>query len=262
MLSFDSMHNEKTPALQLAKEGSAMKKTLLSICVAAFAAGPALAADLPVKARPMPAPIPVFSWTGFYIGLNIGGKWADVDHTVTNGATTFDFTRDTASSVIGGGQLGYNWQVGAWVFGIEGDIDAQDFNRSRVIGTAIGPFVPGDAFSLESRWQASLRGRIGYAAWDRTLLYVTGGGAWTQVKGTASLVGLGVFTNDTTVSGGTVGGGLEYAFTNNLTLGIEGRWTFYGDHTFTGGTLAGLPVSDKISLDTAEVMGKINYKFW
>ena len=175
----------------------------------------------------------MFSWTGFYFGANIGGKWANVDHEVTGPATTVTFTGDTSSSLIGGGQIGYNWQTGAWVFGIEGDIDAQDFSRTRVVGTAIGPFIPGDSFSVESKWQASLRGRIGYAAWDRSLLYVTGGAAWTNFKGTAGLVGLGTFTDDTTITGGTVGLGYEYAFTNNLSLGIEGRWTFYGDRTFT-----------------------------
>jgi outer membrane immunogenic protein len=106
-----------------------------------------------------------------------------------------------------------------------------------------------------------LRGRIGYAAWDRTLLYVTGGVAFTNIKGTASLVGIGTFSNDTTVTGGTVGVGLEYAFTNNISLGIEGRWSFYGDETFNGGTLQGVAVTDRISLDTAEVMGKINFRF-
>ena len=135
--------------------------------------------------------------------------------------------------MIGGGQIGYNWQTGAWVFGIEGDIDAQDFSRTRVVGTAIGPFIPGDSFTVESKWQASLRGRIGYAAWDRSLLYVTGGAAWTNIKGTVGLVGLGTFTGDTTITGGTVGLGYEYAFTNNISLGIEGRWSFYGDRTFT-----------------------------
>src|SRR5580765_7619808 len=173
-------------------------RLLLGLCAAAFAAAPAIAADLPLKAPPLPPP-PVFSWTGFYIGANIGGKWANVGHEVTGAGTTFTFNNDTASSFIGGGQIGYNWQTGAWVFGIEGDIDAQDFSRSRVVGTTIGPFIAGDTFSAESRWQASLRGRIGYAAWDRTLLYVTGGGAWTNFKGTASLVGLGTFTGERTV---------------------------------------------------------------
>ena len=234
-------------------------RLLIGICAAAFAAAPAIAADLPMKAPPAPPPV-LFSWTGFYIGANIGGKWADISHEVTGPATTFTFNRDTTSSFIGGGQIGYNWQTGAWVFGIEGDIDAQDFHRDRVVGVAIGPFIPGDAFSVESKWQASLRGRIGYAAWDRSLIYVTGGAAWTNIKGTASLVGLGTFSNDTTITGGTVGLGYEYAFTNNISLGIEGRWSFYGDRTFNG-TIGGIPVSDKVSLDTAEVMGKLNFRF-
>jgi outer membrane immunogenic protein len=236
-------------------------KLLLSTALLIAAISTASAADLRpyTKAPPPPPPVPMFSWTGFYFGLNIGGKWANVDQTVTGPATTVSFTGDTNSSVIGGGQIGYNWQTGAWVFGIEGDIDAQDFNRSRVIGVAIGPFIPGDAFSVESKWQASLRGRIGYAAWDRTLLYVTGGAAWTNIKGTASLVGLGSFSNDTTITGGTVGVGLEYAFTNNISLGLEGRWSFYGDRTFNAPVLG---VSDKVSLDTAEVMGKLNFRFW
>jgi outer membrane immunogenic protein len=242
-----------------------MRKTLLlsSALLIAASITTASAADLsrPVYTKAPPPVVPMFSWTGFYIGLNAGGKWANVDQTVTGPATTVTFTGDTNSSWIAGGQVGYNWQTGAWVFGVEGDIDAQDFHRDRVIATAIGPFIPGDTFSVESKWQASLRGRIGYAAWDRTLLYVTGGVAWTNIKGTASLVGIGSFSNDDTITGGTVGGGLEYALTNNLSLGIEGRWTFYGDRTFNG-TLGGIPVSDKVSLDTAEVMGKINFKFW
>src|SRR5262249_5691579 len=155
----------------------------------------------------------------------------------------------------------YNWQMGAWVFGVEGDIDAQDFHRDRTVGTTIGPFLAGDVFSVKSDWQASLRGRIGYAAWDRTLLYVTGGVAWTQLKGTARLVGLGICSNDGTVTGGTIGAGIEYAFTNNISLGVEGRWTFYGDETFNGGTLVAGRVTNTISLDTAGVRGKINFRF-
>ncbi len=240
--------------------GGMMKKLLLSsaLCIAAISS--ASAADLPIYTKaPPPMAAPIFTWTGFYIGLNAGGKWADIDHTVTSGATVLTFTGDSNSSWIAGGQIGYNWQIGQWVFGVEGDADAQDFSRTRVVGTAIGPFIPGDAFTVESNWQASLRGRIGYA-FDRILLYATGGVAWTQRKATVSLVGIGTFTNDDTVTGGTVGGGLEYAFTNNISLGVEGRWTFYGDQTFSG-TLGGIPVQDRVSLDTAEVMGKINFRF-
>lgn len=238
-----------------------MRKLLYAAAVSIAAVSTAAAADLrqPMYTKaPPPAPV-LFSWTGFYIGANVGGKWLSSTHDdVTAGGTTVTFG-DNDSSWIAGGQLGYNWQIGQWVLGIEGDIDAQDFNRTRVVGTAFGPFIAGDSFTVESKWQASLRGRIGYT-WDRVLLYVTGGGAWTQAKGTVGLVGIGTFTDDRTVSGGTVGGGIEYAFTNNVSLGVEGRWTFYGDHTFSG-TLGGIPVSDKVTLDTAEVMGKINFRF-
>jgi len=224
----------------------------------------ASAADLP-RAMPMkapPPPVPLFTWNGFYIGANVGGKWAFIDDTVTSGGTSVTFSDDRNSSWIAGGQLGYNWQApgSPWVFGIEGDIDAQDFHRDRVIGAAIGPFIAGDTFSFESKWQASLRGRIGYAI-DRTLLYATGGAAFTQVKGTATLVGLGTATDDRTRTGATVGGGLEYAFTNNVSLGIEGRYTWYGDETFNT-TIGGIPVNHTISLNTAEVMGKLNFRFW
>jgi outer membrane immunogenic protein len=246
-------------------------KLLLSSALFIAAISTASAADLSrpmyTKAAPAPAPTPVlFSWTGFYFGLNAGGKWVtNSDDDLIAGSNTVALNGSNDGTWIAGGQIGYNWQVpgSLWVFGIEGDIDAQHFHKSVVVATAIGPFIAGDSFSLESNWQASLRGRIGYAAWDRTLLYATGGVAWTQVKGTVGLVGVGTFTDDRTVTGGTIGAGFEYAFTNNVSLGIEGRYTFYGHETFDhNGTLGVTPVTDRINLNTAEVMGKINFRFW
>src|SRR5262249_28597962 len=159
------------------------------------------------------------------------GKWVtNSDDDLIAGPNTVTFHGSNDSSWLAGGQVGYNWQApgSLWVFGIEGDGDAQRFNKSVVVGAPIGPVIPGGTLSAESNWQASLRGRIGYAAWARALLYVTGGVAWTQVKGTVGLVGIGPFTDDKTVTGGTIGGGLEYAWTDNISLGIEGRYTFYG----------------------------------
>src|SRR5262252_9334706 len=204
-----------------------MRKTLLlasAIVIAAVTT--ASAADLrqPVYTKaPPPAPV-LFNWTGFYVGLNAGGKWiTNSDETVTAGGTTFTLDGgNNDSSWIAGGQIGYNWQApgSQWVFGVEGDVDAQDFNRTRVVGAPIGPFVVGDAFTFESHWQASVRGRIGYA-FDRVLLYA-------------------------------VGGGIEWAVWNNISLGVEGRWTFYGDNDFNGGTLVGNVLRDRVNLDTAE----------
>ncbi len=254
-----------------------MKKAALlaSSALLLGAISSASAADLsrPVYTKAPPAPAPVmFSWTGFYVGLNAGGKWiANTSDTVTVGGVNFNFNNNNNndSSWIAGGQVGYNWQMPGsnWVFGIEGDIDAQDFNRSFVLAAPIGPFIAGDSFGVKSQWQASLRGRIGYA-WDRTLLYATGGVAWTQLKGTVGLVGIGTFTDDQTITGGTVGGGLEYAWTNNISIGVEGRYTWYGNQNFNNsGAIpvigaAPLAVTHNVSLDTAEVMGKINFKFW
>src|ERR1043166_6489239 len=114
------------------------------------------AADLP-RAMPVkaPPPLPLFTWNGFYIGVSAGGKWADIDHTVTSGATTFTFNDSRASSWLAGGQIGYNWQApgSSWVFGVEGDIHAQDFDRTLVVAAPIGPFIAGDSFRVQSDWQ-------------------------------------------------------------------------------------------------------------
>ena len=141
------------------------KKLLLSAAMLIAAITTASAADLrqPVYTKaPPPAPV-LYSWTGFYVGLNAGGKWVtNSNDTITAGGTAFTLGGSNDSSWIAGGQVGYNWQApgSPWVFGVEGDIDAQDFKRTRVLGTTIGPFIPGDAFSFESRWQASIRGRL------------------------------------------------------------------------------------------------------
>jgi outer membrane immunogenic protein len=264
-----------------------MMKLLIGTAISLAAVTGAAAADLtraPVYTKAPPAPA-AFSWTGFYIGGNIGGKWANVSGTVDVAPATALFAAlpsgaslpigsSTQGSFIGGGQLGYNWQTGPIVFGIEGDIDAQHWNTTQVLTTfASGTvFVPGDFFTVESTWQASLRGRLGYA-WDRFLLYATGGVAWTNVKvGTNFLPFAGApgtfATDSVTLTGGTVGGGLEYAFWSNVSLGIEGRYTWYGSHAFNGGTVAlGIApfvfpaAAQTLSLNTAEVIERINWKF-
>jgi outer membrane immunogenic protein len=263
-----------------------MKTTALNIAViAALTGGHAWAADLAVKAPPVPAPAPVFSWTGFYVGGNFGAKWARASDSVNVApATAFDaalpsgaslpLTSTTPSSFIGGGQVGYNWQTGRVVFGIEGDIDLQDWRTTQVLGNfASGTvFVPGDSFTVNSRWQASLRGRLGYAA-DRLLIYATGGWAWTDVKAGANFTPFEdapatSATERATLTGGTIGGGLEYAFWDHMSLGVEARYTRYGSHTFNGGTLAlgfapfvFTPVTQAIQPNTVEILERLNWRF-
>ena len=270
------------------------RRTALGLAAAAAIAIPQLAqaADMPLKAPIMKAPPPVFTWTGCYIGGNVGGKSASHEGSLTSAAagsgtlasaaSTLAFERESVTTVIGGGQFGCNYQTGQFVLGAEIDADAQRWSETRTLtGLPIAPFVAGDSFSVRSRWQASARARLGYT-WDRMLLYVTGGAAWTDMQGGVNFIptvagGIAfpadVFSERKTRVGATFGGGLEYAFTNAWSAGVEGRYTWYGSQSFNGGSLAtvGLPgavptftlapITQSIKLNTAEAMVKLNYHF-
>jgi len=267
-----------------------MKRFLTAtVGLLAASAVPAVAADLPVKAPPMMAAPPPFSWTGCYIGGNVGGKWGQSTDTVTvapagaGAGGTIAFAQDRSSSLIAGGQLGCNYQTGPWVFGLEGDVDWQRLRFSRTIGaTTIFPFVGGDSFDARSNWQASIRGRLGYA-WDRWLLYVTGGAAFTSVTVGANFIATTsggfnfpatVASDSKTLTGWTLGGGMEYAVTNNWIVGVEGRYSNYGTQTYNAGLLATIAAgalaaptftfasaTQSMKLETFEVMGRLSYKF-
>jgi outer membrane immunogenic protein len=260
---------------------------VLSLPFVAIAFG-AQAADLPFKAPP-PAVV-VYNWTGFYIGGNVGGKWDDQDTSITAGAVpgtidprfqvpnTFAFTGKN-SSLIGGGQIGYNWQMGSWVLGVEGDADAQSLrHRGAIVTTGVPPgFVVGDTFDSRADWQASARLRVGYA-WGPWLAYVTGGAAFTSVKLNTNFVAganpvlfpASTATDSQTLVGGTIGGGVEYMISRNLSIGVEGRYTDYGSENYGLGSLfilstaSGLPaanVTGHVSLNTWEVTGRLNWHF-
>jgi outer membrane immunogenic protein len=248
---------------------------------------PAAAADLPVKARPMAPVATAYNWTGCYIGGNVGGKWARTDDTVTigpvpgNAGATVTFARETASTILGGGQLGCNWQAPGsnWVLGVEGDVDWQRWRTNRVLAVTVPPFVAGDTFDVRSDWQASARGRLGYA-WDRWMLYVTGGAAFTNVKAFANFpVFVGAVTfpassaeDSKTIWGPTFGGGFEYAFTNNWSFGVEARYAWYGNQTFNGGVVASVPVigggflfapvTQTMRIETFQATARLNFKIF
>ena len=245
--------------------------------------GAASAADMAVKARPLPPP--VYSWTGCYIGFSAGGKGVRTRDTVNKPG----IPQIAASSVylgeledatwIAGGQVGCNYQTGNWVFGIEGDAHGQ---RWGVQSTLVGPFFPpgfafGDTFELHSDWQASARGRVGYAN-DRALFYVTGGAAFTEVRSFSSWAAIPgiraalVATDDRTLTGWTIGAGVEWAATNNITLGLEGRYSDYGTQRFNSGPVvtnvglvAPLLVTRNtyrdVHIETGEIMARASWKF-
>jgi outer membrane immunogenic protein len=181
-----------------------MKKILLASVALLGFAGAASAADLPVRAAP-PAPIiasvPVFTWTGFYVGVNAGYGW-NTNDSITVGGVRFDL--DDEGGFVGGAQAGYNYQIGSFVVGLEGDIQYADFGGDdRFDFDRDG--IADDDFN-NSDWFGTVRARAG-VAFDRALIYATGGFA---------------FADDAT--GWTVGGGLEYAFTNNLSAKVEGLY--------------------------------------
>src|SRR4051794_37552073 len=153
-----------------------MKKiALAAAAVSLMLAGSASAADMAVKARPAPIPAPIFSWTGCYIGAQVG--WAELRDRQALSSPTFALAVDsTADGVKGGGHAGCNYQANQFVFGIEGDIEGSDIDHRYVIGP---PFA-NTTGTVKSDWQGSIRGRVG-VAFDRVLLYATGGWAWARV---------------------------------------------------------------------------------
>jgi len=225
-----------------------MNKLLVAgIGLAGLIGGPALAADM----RPPPAPVELFTWSGAYVGVNLGSGWRQPVDFVTTMPSCTDFTtcfivdpdtglasalgtgRSTrASGATGGFQAGYNYQFGAAVAGVE--LDWEYFKRTSSLGPNVGisSIIDGGAPLLVSNevastWLATIRGRLGFA-WDRLLVYATGGVAFTDVRYTQTVSASAFITGATVVnvvtetkSGVTVGGGAEYALWNNLTLRAE-----------------------------------------
>jgi outer membrane immunogenic protein len=238
-----------------------MKKVLLvtASLIALGAAAPAVAADLAArpytKAPPMIAA--VYDWSGFYIGANGGwgtshNCWTDV--TVGGGA---EGCHDADGGTVGG-QVGYRWQAGSWVFGLEAQGNWADFKGSNVslLGAPVNHSKI-DAFGL-------FTGQVGYAA-NNVLFYVKGGAAVTDNRYEGVFLGTVVDRSEQTRWGGTVGAGVEYAFAPNWSFGVEYNHLFMGtnNYNFTGvGVFAGINTrNDDIKQDADLVTARVNYRF-
>ena len=182
-----------------------MKKTILAMTVAMSAAGTAAAADLPRGPAPYyPPPASVYNWNGFYAGLNLGYEWGKV----TNSSID-------PSGVAGGGQIGYNWQSGQFVFGAETDIQAS---------AADDTFAP---YKFSNPWFGTLRGRAGFAI-NNVLLYGTAGLAYGDLK--AEFGGL---DESKTLVGWTGGLGMEVGFTPGWSAKVEYLYMDLGNRAYT-----------------------------
>jgi outer membrane immunogenic protein len=232
---------------------------VVGIAIAASAlAAAARAADLPPPAAPPPrAPVayipaaPVFTWTGFYIGLNAGYAFGQSNWTSPMGSSGwFD-----VNGPLAGGTIGGNYQIGQIVVGAEGDLDWQNVKGTLVGGNCTLPGAVAASCRSASTWVGTFRARIGFAM-DRVLLYATGGGAVADIK--ASLNALPWASS--TELGWSSGIGVEVAMTDNWTAKAEYLAVGF-EHASCGlaNCFAAPPVS--VSFYESTVRGGVNYKF-
>lgn len=236
-----------------------LKQYLLAsaVCMLPVAAS---AADLPMKAPPMRVvqPIP-FSWTGFYIGGSAGFISQKTTETDIDGAFALpgDTTAVAGIGGIFGVNAGYNYQMGQWVFGIEADYSGTTLNDT---GISLG----GGLITVTSKLKSlgTVRGRIGYA-FDRALLYATGGFAYGDVRNALNFAPDPIEGGSTSSwqTGWTVGGGLEYAITNNWTVRAEGLYVDLGTNQATG--IIDTSTGCRYGFKNRYVLGRlgVNYKF-
>jgi outer membrane immunogenic protein len=217
-----------------------MKKALGFIAAFAWLVGtPALAADIALKAPPPPPP-PVLSWTGFYVGADVGGAWMTSTANWLPLPSPAGFgvnpitARDNASSFAGGVHLGYDWQFSPlWVGGVEGDwMGTHAAGSFAQPWTTFGTATPiGGTFTTTNSTLNdlfSIRAKLGVLASPSLMLYATGGGAWGEVHDSAIAAdpppGSGYFASTSlsrTGAGYVVGGGAEWAITNNWLARIQ-----------------------------------------
>jgi outer membrane immunogenic protein len=252
-----------------------MKNTILAVTAAAAMVLPlaAQAADLPVKAPiyKAPPPVAVFSWTGCYIGGH--GGWSFGHKQWSDPAVGgFVFAEHDVDGGMAGGQIGCDYQTGSFVFGIEGSASWADITGDSLDALSPGGNTLRDHSKID--FIGTIAGRLGWA-WDRTLLYVKGGGAVvndsfraTCDQAVGACAGLPIGTTfassqDNTRWGWLVGAGIEYAFTNNWSAKVEYNYMDFGRDsvTFAGPIFAGPAFPFDIDQHVHVVKGAINYRF-
>ena len=241
---------------------------LLGAACAAALATAANAADAVVEEVVVVEP--GFTWTGGYIGANIGYGWADFEQTfdanvIIIGPVSQGFDTD-GDGIVGGAQAGFNWQAGQFVFGVEADIQAADIEGSASRSFPAGPATLDTELSTEIDWFGTLRGRIGFVPTERLMLYGTGGLAFGETTSSASydagILGSDSASSSDTRTGWAAGAGAEYAFTDNWTLKLEYLFVDLGEETFLSFEEPNIFEADLTSDVTLQTVRLgVNYKF-
>lgn len=264
-----------------------MRRIIVSTFALALAE-PALAADLGAATPYNKAPAYVaayqaaFSWTGNYFGVNLGGVHGNFDFTPSAipalGGPAAPYT-DTSSAnnnaVVGGFQVGRNWQFGQWVVGLEHESQFTNLAGNITAGPAIAaPFAPGDNFNAKIDYLGAERVKLGYA-WDRFLVYTAAGletgemdvtGNYASRGGLAAGAPLSSSDTHKFQAGYTVGIGAEYAVTDRVSFGVEYRYLMLNKATYNLGTVASATgavsnVTTDVGLSSSEVLARLNVKF-
>ncbi len=248
------------------------------VILAALVGAPAFGADMAVKA-PMSAPAPAFSWTGFYIGGDVGGVWAHQSVSDDPCATCNTFPASgtlNGSGVAGGIYAGYNFMIApTWLLGIEADWTGTHLSASTTAPQVNGGGVHAgqiNAWQRDLKWLATVRGRLGFTPTPGTLLYVTGGGAWGEASYSAQDIfsggcgNCGLTAFNQTRTGYVIGAGGEWApWLNNWLLRVD--YLYYRlNGTSSSVSFQGTPTAfcctfNWGALSISEVRGGIAYKF-
>ena len=184
---------------------------------------------------------PLYHWTGFYVGLNAGYGWGNTNW---SGPANFSLA---PNGWLAGGTVGYNFQTGSIVFGVEGDLDYMNLK-----GTNSSAICSGCYF--KDTWLSTVRGRLGYS-FDRWLPYITGGGAWGNVYLA------GPFGSENKTKGGwTAGAGVEWAFAGPWTAKLEYLYVDLGTAT-CGMASCGFATDESVSFKANLVRLGVNYRF-
>src|SRR5262245_33677300 len=222
----------------LARHSGGMRNLFLGSVVAIGATVAAHAADMAVKAQPVPE-LP-YNWSGLYVGANFGGAWTNGSLNISNnnfygGLTEF----------IGGVQAGYNFQAGHLLFGIEGDFDGATFAHPALPTPILG--------TVRQNWVGTLAGRFGLVE-DKWLLYAKLGGGWVHSNATLNFPSV-TWQGSSTSSGWLAGAGVEYGFKPNWTLKLE--YNYIGLGSWASSTIPSI----QLNRDLQMVKFGVNYKF-